>query len=127
MIPTVRRRRFVATAALAALAVLVACGAGTPSVGAERPTRATTNSSPTTVATVVIDAFVYLMPETVRAGEPITVRNDDHADHTLTADDGSFSVFVAGDDSATLVVTAPGTYPFYCRVHPDMRGVLQVV
>lgn len=123
------RRR--SSAALAALAFLVGCGDDTSPAVTEGSSSGTTNSAPTTAtpfegATIVIEAFVYLLPEVVHAGEPITVHNADHADHTVTADDGSFSVFVAGDASGTLVVTSPGTHPFYCRVHPDMRGVLRV-
>jgi plastocyanin len=117
---------------VAALVLVAACGDDDEPVATDAPPTPTALTSTTIVdddggPTIVIDAFVYLMPDVVSAGETVTLRNDDHADHSVTADDGSFSVFVAGDDTVTFVAPPPGSYPFYCRVHRDMRGELRVV
>lgn len=115
-----------------ALAVALAACAGDDSspVEPDEPAPVVTTATAVSDATssILIEAFVYVVPATLPAGSMVTVRNEDHADHTVTADDGSFSVFVAGDASDTFIVpTVAGSYPFFCRVHPDMRGELRVV
>jgi plastocyanin len=44
--------------------------------------------------------------------------NDPSAVHTVTAKDKSFSVDVPPKSSATLTVSKPGNYPYYCTYHP---------
>ena len=55
-------------------------------------------------------------------------QNMDSAPHTATADDGSF-------DTGTLekgklkseTFKEPGTYTYYCEIHPTMHGTVEVV
>lgn len=66
---------------------------------------------------------------TVKAGQTITVTNRDTAGHTMTSDDGtSFdSGNIAKDQSKTITApTKPGSYPFHCTPHPNMKGTLIV-
>jgi plastocyanin len=73
---------------------------------------------------------------TVDEGTEITVANVGGLEHTLTADDGSFSTGTIepgaeqgrfAGDSATLVADEAGEFAFHCDIHPDeMQGVLRV-
>jgi plastocyanin len=56
------------------------------------------------------------------------VANLDAAQHTLTADDGSFNTegIDGGAITSMTAPDAPGTYAFVCRIHPSMTGTLTV-
>lgn len=64
---------------------------------------------------------------TVWPGDIVTWVNEGDAPHTVTAADGSFDSGVLWrGDAWSLTPTAPGWYPYYCALHPDMRGLLIV-
>ncbi len=64
---------------------------------------------------------------TVWPGDSVAWVNEGNAPHTVTAVDGSFDSGVLWrGDSWLLTPTVPGSYPYYCILHPDMRGVLIV-
>ena len=42
------------------------------------------------------------------------------------ADGGCDSGSIAGGGSVTVTYLVPGTYAFTCRIHPAMRGSLEV-
>lgn len=63
---------------------------------------------------------------TAKAGELITVVNADGAGHTVTADDGSFSVDAAAGTNSDLVIPAAGTYKIHCEIHSSMHGTIVV-
>lgn len=86
---------------------------------------------------VRIKQFEFL-PPTIVIGPGETVRwiNEDVAVHQITTGkvegaqrrpDGRFSSrrFVRGEDVTATFATA-GTYPYYCGVHPFMRGAIVV-
>ena len=73
---------------------------------------------------IAIKNFQY-SPETlvVKAGDSITVTNDDGTVHTLTADDKRFDTGnLEGGSKATITVASPGTYTYHCDVHNYMMG-----
>jgi plastocyanin len=74
---------------------------------------------------IVIENFTFQTTD-APAGT-ITVENKDGFDHTVTADDGSFSVVVPGNGKATLEVTKPGAHAIHCNFHSTMKGTLVVV
>jgi plastocyanin len=77
-------------------------------------------------ATIAIANFKF-SAVTVAAGATVTVSNNDPTTHTVSADNGSFSVKVPGGKSATFVApSTPGTYKFHCMIHSTMHGVLTV-
>jgi plastocyanin len=67
-------------------------------------------------------------PVRVQAGGKVIWQNMDAAPHTATADDGSF-------DTGTLeqgklkseTFKEPGTFTYYCEIHPTMHGTVEVV
>ena len=65
-------------------------------------------------------------PIVVKAGDTITVTNDDGTAHTLTADDGSFDTGnLAGGAEKTITVAAPGSYAYHCDIHNYMTGKIE--
>jgi len=79
-------------------------------------------------ATITISDFDFSVPATVAAGAAVTVQNDDGAAHTVTASGpGGFDVTVQGGKSGTFTAPSkPGSYPFVCTFHGNMKGVLKV-
>ncbi|GJL63647.1 MAG: hypothetical protein NPIRA04_23010 [Nitrospirales bacterium] len=78
----------------------------------------------------------YYTPEfaTVLAGYPIQWDNRTATAHTVTHDGcltGESCAFDSGaispENSFNLLSLQPGTYPYYCRLHPIMRGVITVI
>jgi plastocyanin len=65
---------------------------------------------------------------TTRRGGLVTWVNQTTADHTVTATHPSlFDVNVAAQTAVTLRFTRVGTFRYYCRFHPYMRGVIMVM
>jgi plastocyanin len=127
--------------ALATGALLLAgCGGGSSSAPAstDSMTSMSMGSSPTSsssggtttgaVATVTIKDFAFDSPSSVAPGATVTVTNEDAEAHTLTADGaGGFDVKIDPGASETFTApTKPGSYPFHCDYHSNMRGTLTV-
>jgi plastocyanin len=79
--------------------------------------------------TVVIKNYGYIPTNlTVSPGATVTVRNEDLAIHTVTADNRAFNTGNVSRGNTTTF-TAPkqrGTYPFHCMFHTYMAGILTV-
>jgi plastocyanin len=73
---------------------------------------------------VLIDNFNFTPPTiTVAAGATVTWTNRDDVPHTVTANDRQFaSGALDTDDHYSHRFTAPGTYAYFCAVHPHMTG-----
>ena len=86
--------------------------------------------SPTapTTATIEIRDFAFGATQTVSPGASITVNNVDSAPHTLTFDSGfvDTGTLQSGQSAAFSAPSEPGTYQFFCTIHPSMRGELVV-
>ena len=77
---------------------------------------------------VVVAAFTFSNPGPVPAGTELIVTNADSVPHTLTAVDGSFDsgLLAPGDQVRLIVPATPGTFDFFCEVHPSMTASLIV-
>jgi plastocyanin len=66
---------------------------------------------------------------TVKSGEKITWINRDEEPHTVVSVGKKFkkSTALDTDDTFTLTAGAPGTYEYFCSVHPKMTGTIVVV
>jgi plastocyanin len=124
------------TASLAVItAALVAVGcssdtepAATPATEPTEETATAKTEAATDGPTIQIEGFAFSTLDPVAPGAEISVANLDGAQHTLTADDGSFNTGGL-DGGATIAITAPdapGTYTFVCNIHPSMTGSLTV-
>jgi plastocyanin len=120
------------TMALAGLvltaAFLAGCGrnpAGTDPASAA-PAEGTAAAPEAAPDQVVIDNFAYQPATlTVKAGTKVTWVNRDDVPHTATstARPKRFdSRTLDTDDQFSHVFTAPGTYEYFCAVHPNMTG-----
>jgi plastocyanin len=100
-----------ALAAAAALALPLLLGAAAP--------------APTVVK---IDNFTFAPATlTVRAGTTVTWVNDDDIPHAVAADDHSFkSKVMDTQDRFSTTFAKPGTYGYFCSLHPHMTGKVVV-
>jgi plastocyanin len=94
---------------------------------ADAPAPAVAAPAPRTSSAVLeIEDFEFASL-TVKPGATVSVANRDDAAHTVTADKGGFNVKANGKSTAALrAPAAPGTYAFFCAIHPQMRGTLTV-
>jgi plastocyanin len=60
---------------------------------------------------------------TVAVGTTVTWTNRDDIPHTVVSDDKIFkSKVLDTDEKFSYTFTKPGTYPYFCSVHPKMTG-----
>src|SRR6266545_1018778 len=66
---------------------------------------------------------------TVKSGDKITWVNRDEEPHTIVSVEKQFKKSSALDTDQEFIITvgAPGTYTYYCSVHPKMTGTIVVV
>jgi plastocyanin len=90
------------------------------------PTATPSAAASANTATLQIDNFKFASI-TVKGGAVVSIANRDDATHTVTADKGAFNVKANGKSTASLrAPSAPGTYTFFCAIHPQMHGTLTV-
>jgi amicyanin len=79
-------------------------------------------------ATVKIDNFTFDPPRlTVKAGTSVTWYNEDDIPHTVVASGKAFrSKTLDTDDKYAFTFTTPGTYEYFCSLHPHMTGTIVV-
>ncbi|HXZ14274.1 MAG TPA: cupredoxin family copper-binding protein [Candidatus Sulfotelmatobacter sp.] len=73
---------------------------------------------------VKIDNFSFSPQElTVAAGTKVTWINRDDIPHTVTSTSDKFkSKALDTDDQFSFTFDAPGTYEYFCSIHPKMTG-----
>jgi plastocyanin len=135
------RRATALTMMLAAL-LLVACGddssdttatnddsATAPAAGEQAEGTPAPSGNAVRSAKVEIVDFAY-DPDPVRieAGGKVIWQNMDSAPHTATLEDGSFDTGdLAEGKLKSESFKDPGTYPYFCEIHPYMKGTVEVV
>jgi plastocyanin len=79
---------------------------------------------------IVIKDF-HFNPQTitVKSGEKLTWINRDEEPHTVVSVEKQFkkSSALDTDQEFTITAGAPGTYTYFCSVHPKMTGTIIVV
>lgn len=87
-----------------------------------------TTSSDAGAVSAGIENFTFTPADvTAAVGETITWTNEDSAAHTVTLDDGACDTGnIAQNASAGLVFDAAGTYPYHCKIHPNMTGTITI-
>jgi plastocyanin len=139
-----RRKARVISSILVSAAVLTACGgsnqsspstassasSGQSSVAAMPSTPAASPpGAPVVASQIVISNMAYAVPPSVSPGQELTIVNKDEESHTVTADENNlFDIRVSGGGGVASFTapTTPGAYPFHCRYHANMHGVLTV-
>lgn len=79
-------------------------------------------------AVVKIDNFTFAPATlTVRPGTTVTWVNDDDIPHAVAADDHAFkSKVLDTQDRFSTTFAKPGTYGYFCSLHPHMTGKVVV-
>jgi amicyanin len=112
---TTRRNAIVAAALGAAVAPLLA--AAVLPVGAQNAQ-----------SSVAIDNFTFTPQRlTVKAGATVSWTNKDDIPHAIAAVNKLFkSKTLDTDDAYSLTFATPGTYDYFCSLHPHMTGTIVV-
>ena len=78
--------------------------------------------------TATIDNFTFAPARLiVKTGTTVTWRNEDDIPHTVAASNRLFkSKALDTDDSFSFTFIAPGTYEYFCSLHPRMTGTVVV-
>jgi plastocyanin len=65
---------------------------------------------------------------TVKSGDKVTWINRDEEPHTIVSVEKQFkkSTALDTDQEFTITAGAPGTYEYFCSVHPKMTGTIVV-
>jgi plastocyanin len=100
-------------------------------IGIETPADPQASAQEATVPTSVdINNFDFSpMMLTIKPGTKVTWTNHDDVPHTVvSADDPAQfkSPPLDTDDAFSFVFTKPGTYKYFCSVHPTMVGTIVV-
>ena len=125
-------RAYLVAVTLALSGALAACA----STSASSSSKAGSSGSASTKAKarltgnlkIVISNYSY-HPTTINvtAGTKVTFTNDDQTAHTATSTKTGFDTgTVQPGHSATVVLTKPGTYTYYCQFHAFMHGTIIV-
>jgi plastocyanin len=80
-------------------------------------------------ATVAIDNFTFGPQQaTVKAGTTVTWTNRDDIPHGIASANNAFpkSKALDTDDSYSFTFATPGTYKYFCYLHPHMVGTIVV-
>ena len=77
---------------------------------------------------VDIDQFTFTPQHvTVKTGTTVTWINDDDVPHTVASSTKFFkSKALDTKDKFSFTFTTPGTYAYFCSVHPQMTGTVTV-
>jgi plastocyanin len=104
---------------LAVCGVLAGCQSGSTKVSAEKSAAGTE---------IKIDNFSFGPGElTVPLGTMVTWTNHDDVPHLVASEDKIFkSKVLDTDDRFSYTFTKPGTYLYFCSVHPKMTGKIVV-
>ena len=62
----------------------------------------------------------------VKAGTTVTWTNEDDIPHTIVSANNFRSKPLDSDDRFSFTFTTPGTYRYFCSLHPHMTGTIVV-
>ena len=116
-------KRTIWSLGIATVAILILMAAGSRIPG----TAAAQDPKPAETA-IKIDNFIFSPnPITVAAGTTIRWTNRDDIPHNVVSDDKSFkSKVLDTDETFTYTFAKPGTYTYFCSIHPKMTGKVVV-
>jgi plastocyanin len=109
-------------------------GGGTEATATTPPSESSGNASAPSGEAVrsekveIVDFGYDPDPTTIQVGGKVTWINRDSAPHTATAADGSFDTgTIEQGKLKSESFKQPGTYTYFCEVHPSMHGTIEVV
>jgi plastocyanin len=109
----------------AVFAIVIACSLAFPSGSGARGAMQTATPG---AFEVKIDNFSFTpAPITIAVGTTVTWTNGDDIPHTVVSTDHLFkSKALDTGDKFTFTFTKPGKYPYFCSIHPEMTGEVDV-
>ena len=112
---------FVLAVPVIAAMVVLTCAPSSLTMTVQAQTQSST-------AEVKIDNFSFGPATlTVAAGTMVTWTNRDDIPHTVVSEDKVFkSKVLDTDEKFSFTFTKPGTYPYFCSIHPKMTGKVVV-
>jgi plastocyanin len=76
----------------------------------------------------IVEFFYDPDPVTIQVGGKVNWQNGDSDPHTATADDGSFDTgTIEEGKTKSETFKEAGTYSYFCEIHPEMHGTVEVV
>jgi plastocyanin len=125
---------FVSSIAYTIIAIQVSCkpvpADSTAPAAAHVSAPASQPAAQAAAVAVKIDNFTFQPKELeIAVGTTVTWTNVDDVPHTATSKDDpqTFdSKALDTDEKFSFTFTKPGKYPYYCKVHPHMMGVVTV-
>ncbi|SRR6266700_4320721 len=88
---------------------------------------ASADNKPSSGAEVNIDNFSFGADVTIAAGTAVTWTNHDDVPHVVASDTNTFkSKALDTGDRFSYTFAKPGTYVYYCTVHPRMTAKVVV-
>jgi plastocyanin len=115
-----RTKSFLAVSATI-LAAVVIMGIGSPRLAVRADNKMPLGTE------VKIDNFSFGPDLTIPAGTTVTWTNHDDAPHVVASDTNIFkSKALDTDERFAYTFTKPGTYVYYCTVHPRMTAKVVV-
>jgi plastocyanin len=117
-------KRTIWTLGIFAVAIVIGLALGRP----EAFSVTATQEKKAAETPVKIDNFVFSPNSlTVPAGSTIRWTNQDDIPHNVVSEDKSFkSKVLDTDETFTYTFTKPGTYTYFCSIHPKMTGKVVV-
>lgn len=113
--------------AVSVLTVSMLAGCGASSSGANEPKAPPTRPLIVEHKGGAPDALYVPNPIRVSVGQTVTWTNKDHEPHDVTSFAGGFSSGpIAYGTHYRWRATKPGTFHYFCTLHPDMHGVVIV-
>lgn len=110
-----RTSKWTTLLAAPAIVAIVLLSITVPIVAANTPP-----ASPAAVE-VKIDNFNFGMALTVAVGTTVTWKNGDDIPHTVVSTDGVFkSKVLDTDEMFSYTFSKPGTFTYFCSLHPKM-------
>jgi plastocyanin len=102
--------------------------ASMPAASTAAASSSTPAAAPAGNVAVDIKGFAFDPPDlTVKKGTKVEWENYDSAAHNVVADDGTFkSDSLSKDAKFSYTADKPGTYPYVCTFHANMKGTLTV-
>jgi plastocyanin len=90
---------------------------------------ASSEAAPAAIGSAVSIANFSFQPATITVpvGTTVTWTNNDSANHTVTADDGSFQSESLGSGATfSQTFATAGTFAYHCAIHSSMKGTVVV-
>ena len=120
-----RNKKWIISAAVTVLLALGIAVATEPGFTLKAADQSSSGAAPSAVK---IDNFTFGPANlAIAAGTTVTWTNKDDVPHTVVSDDKLFkSKALDTDDKFSYTFTKPGTYSYFCSVHPKMIAKIVV-